>query len=136
MNELVWQVTQQAPSINTLVSTRIDESDYSELEQAIEAVVTKATRYFHDNVRDESRYLLITIDNQTHTMSLVVTDDSKTHDSPIIVNAQFTQIASDIDFELLLRETLAEAIMMSHEFMNYSLLAAYTTTNRQQTRLL
>lgn len=136
MSELNWTLEDLAPSQQTIYHTQVDASDLAAQEEAIEAVCEKAISFLNDNVTNDSRFLLTELDLENKALKILVTDESMSVDGDIIVSAKFTNIDPELNFQLLVHESLATACMMSVEFMNYSLLAVFTTGARQDYQLV
>ena len=136
MSELTWQQQTLTPTNQIIIHTDINSQDIAELEDLVEAVAVKAISYFDENVKNESRFLYTQVDLENHEISLLVTDESMANDSDIVVTARFMDLPEGLNFQLLIHESLATALMMSVEFMNYSLLAVYSTSSRQEYQLV
>jgi hypothetical protein len=118
-----------------LIHTQSDETDYEALEHLIDEAATHAISFFDANVKNESRFFLCEIKAQTVTF--VVTDDDKKNDSNLSVSIEFTTpLASDIDFKLLVREELRDVLMLSKDYMDYSLLGVFTVAGRDVFELI
>ena len=156
-NPLDWQ-TSQTESIhpsgtnsrNITHSTVSNTSLTNGFESVINRCIDKATSLLSENITDDSRYFLFEWDKSKQALSIVVTDDSKTKDSIHIVSCQFTNPLSGANDEIFkskaeaipeyfserLRECIHNYMTTCHDFMQYSLIAVYHDSDRNNTRLV
>lgn len=123
--------------LHKAVSTEVNEGL---VQQAVNASVLKAAQLMGDNIDDNSLYLLCDWCMASSTLTLVVTDDRKQQDSVHVVKCEFNTLdlaeEQKDDFADLVRYWISNYLTTSSEFMQFSLVAAFTRDARAKIELL
>lgn len=118
--------------------TEISATDETSLRKSCEAAAAKAVSLLHENIMDDSLYLLF--EWSPARLCISVTDASKTTDSPSQVQCLFSGIlaadANAPEFVDTLKFWLHDFLASCTDFFSYSLVAAFTRNGRLTTELL
>lgn len=127
-----------------------DKSEDLEVKQDIDECIAKAIELLDENVKDQSMYLLFEWDIENSKLTAVVTDESKKNDSSQVVECQFTSIndrlqafkaSSDSDVAVedcvgKIRYWIRDNLTTNVDFFQFSLIAAFHSSSRQECVLL
>lgn len=115
----------------------------AEIKSALAECIEKAASMLSMNIVDESLYFLFEWDAAQSVLSIVVTDDQKKHDSVYSVRCQFSAL-STIESDQCDGDSLIEKLQYwiknylttCSAFMNFSLVAAFTSESRSDSMML
>lgn len=111
----------------------------------VEAALERAMSLLNANVKNESTYFLVEWDLPSATLRLAVTDERKVQDEADVVTCRFTLLNQQLQVEEAgqveacsgkVRFWAKDYLSTCTEFMNYSLVALYTDTERSRTSIL
>ena len=138
---LIWNsLTQHNRTLHTALVAEISEAT---VRKSIEACAEHAISTLNENIQDDSLYLLCEWQPATAELSISVTDARKTHDAPNSYRCVFTELARTLVDEKT-QQTYTESVKFwLHDylssyapFFNYSLVAIFHSSTREQTELL
>jgi hypothetical protein len=138
---LNWTITQTENQF--IHTTSIADASEMALRKTIEKCTDKAVSLLKNNIQDDSLYLLFEWDTTQATLHIAVTNANKTQDAPDSVCCSFAGLALEpSNTELLLKQTesvkfwLHDYLTTCTAFFNYSLVAIFHSSSRDQTELL
>jgi len=140
--DLNWTLTGNRELGEALVHyTECAQQQHEELASAINAGMDRAIAIIGQSIRDDARYLLCMWDSANGTLDIVTTDDDKQIDAPESVRMQFTAWAATADADRTEQEDslhfwIRDYLTTSAEFLHFSLIALFSSDQRQHTRLL
>jgi hypothetical protein len=138
---LNWNTTHS--NNQTLHCLRVSNTAELQIRKTIEACADKAISLLASNIQDDSLYLLFEWNSSDAGLNILVTDATKRHDAPEIVHCSFPDLANEVSTQEQ-RNTYAESVhFWLHDylttctaFFNYSLVAIFHSSNRENTELL
>ncbi|WP_226662113.1 hypothetical protein [Microbulbifer aggregans] len=149
---LAWIENKSAETEQVIHSSTFEGTSDHDVQQAIDACIEKACTLLHQNIQDDSRFLLFEWDTTNAILTIVVTDDSKQQDSRDVVKCHFTLLdqktitesASQDKTQQPRVDELAENILYwikdylttCAPFLRYSLIAAFHQGSRATCTLL
>ncbi|GGY72236.1 hypothetical protein GCM10011613_16490 [Cellvibrio zantedeschiae] len=130
---------------NTVHAVSVAETSENAVCQIIEASAEKAIQILKENIQDNSLYLLFEWDANQAKLNIVVTDASKKLDSPQSVCCTFSSLAVELARESeeqrlgyteSVKFWLHDYLTTCTAFFNYSLVAIFHSSSRDNTELL
>jgi hypothetical protein len=139
-SKLDWQ-QQPLTDNKSLISAKITDEQIHLIHQAVLQTVDKAVEIIATNIKDNSRYFLAQWQPQLAILSLVLSDDKKSEDSAISTQLEIAAFKTqDAQSQIELSEEIQHWIqnyLTTHTgFMQFSLVAVYTDSSRQNCQLL
>lgn len=124
----------------TFVASCAAQTD-SAAQQAVDECIAKAMQLLHDNVTNDSMYLMFEWNSELNTLTVQVTDPSKSIDGPFPVVCAFTWNESlpergQAETAELVQYWIKDYLTTCSEFYNYSLVAVFHRGDRSKTVLL
>lgn len=111
----------------------------------MEAALEKAMELLNGNVKNESLYFMVEWDRPSSTLRLAVTNDRKAQDAADVVTCRFESLNRQLQAEGpdsvaacsdRVKFWAKDYLSTCTEFMNYSLVALYTDTSRNETSIV
>ena len=134
-------------SINFLSDFLSSEKD--DLKLAIEACAEKAISLLEENIQDDSLYFMFEWDSTCTTLTVILTDASKQQDAPERFTASFSGLHNHLarlalnereeqiqKYIELIKFWLYDYLTTSTAFLQYSLVAIFHSSSRDQSELL
>lgn len=140
---LTW--TSQHNQTNTFHIALVTETSETTIKKCVEACAEKAVQMLNENIQDNSLYLLCEWNPTEADLSICVTDSTKTLDSPHTIHCTFSGIAESLacadqaeqqNYAELIKFWLHDYLSSYAPFFNYSLVAIFHSSTREQTELL
>jgi len=140
--DLNWTLTGNREQGEALIHyAECAQQQHDELTGAVNAGMDRAIAIIAQSIRDDARYLLCMWDGASGTLDIVTTDDNKQLDAPESVRLQFTHWGTNADIDRSEQEHdlhfwIHDYLTTSGEFLHFSLIALFSSDQRQHTRLL
>lgn len=138
---LIWNTTQ---ALNKIIhATVMAGTEEQHSRKTIEACTDKAISLLENNIQDDSLYLLFEWNPTNTTLNIVVTNATKNHDAPESVCGSFPELTQEfttpeqsIAFTESVKFWLHDYLTTCTAFFNYSLVAIFHSSSRNNTELL